>query len=71
MKNADENELKAIASPPKETHMYNVADFGDMSSIVESLTRTICDRVEQLNKDIKGKQKRRKGACWLLLLGLV
>ncbi|XP_062385579.1 collagen alpha-1(XIV) chain isoform X1 [Sardina pilchardus] len=55
VKNADENELKAIASAPQETHVYNVADFSDMSSIVESLTRTICDRVEQLNKDLKGE----------------
>lgn len=55
VKNADENELKAIASPPQDTHVYNVADFSDMSSIVEGLTRIICDRVEQLNKDLKGK----------------
>ncbi|XP_063041609.1 collagen alpha-1(XIV) chain-like [Engraulis encrasicolus] len=52
VKNADENELKAIASPPQETHVYNVADFSDMNSIVEGLTRVICDRVEQLNKAI-------------------
>uniref|UniRef100_A0AAY4BGA7 Collagen alpha-1(XIV) chain n=1 Tax=Denticeps clupeoides TaxID=299321 RepID=A0AAY4BGA7_9TELE len=44
VKNADENELKAIASPPEETHVYNVADFSDMSGIVEGLTRNVCDR---------------------------
>uniref|UniRef100_A0AAR2IQJ1 Collagen, type XIV, alpha 1b n=1 Tax=Pygocentrus nattereri TaxID=42514 RepID=A0AAR2IQJ1_PYGNA len=54
VKNADENELKAIASPPSETHVYNVADFSVMSSIVEGLTRTVCGRVEQLNKEIHG-----------------
>uniref|UniRef100_A0A8K9XAM1 Collagen, type XIV, alpha 1b n=1 Tax=Oncorhynchus mykiss TaxID=8022 RepID=A0A8K9XAM1_ONCMY len=27
VKNADEKELKAIGSPPEETHVYNVADF--------------------------------------------
>ena len=54
MKNADENELKAIASPPEETHVYNVADFSVMSDIVEGLTKTICDRVDQLDKQIKG-----------------
>uniref|UniRef100_A0A8B9H4I2 Collagen, type XIV, alpha 1b n=1 Tax=Astyanax mexicanus TaxID=7994 RepID=A0A8B9H4I2_ASTMX len=53
VKNADENELKAIASPPEETHVYNVADFSVMSSIVEGLTRTVCGRVEQLNREIK------------------
>ncbi|KAM8841502.1 collagen alpha-1(XIV) chain isoform 2-T2 [Spinachia spinachia] len=53
VKNADENELKAIASPPEETHVYNVADFSVMSDIVESLTKTVCERVEQLDKQIK------------------
>uniref|UniRef100_A0A3B3YGM7 Collagen, type XIV, alpha 1b n=1 Tax=Poecilia mexicana TaxID=48701 RepID=A0A3B3YGM7_9TELE len=53
VKNADENELKAIASPPEETHVYNVADFSVMSDIVEGLTKTVCDRVEQLDKKIK------------------
>ncbi|XP_041665058.1 collagen alpha-1(XIV) chain-like isoform X1 [Cheilinus undulatus] len=54
VKNADENELKAIASPPEETHVYNVADFSVMSSIVEGLTKTVCERVDQLDKQIKG-----------------
>nr|XP_046274514.1 collagen alpha-1(XIV) chain isoform X1 [Scatophagus argus] len=54
VKNADENELKAIASPPEETHVYNVADFSVMSDIVEGLTTTICDRVEKLDKQLKG-----------------
>ncbi|MEQ2276105.1 hypothetical protein XENORESO_013866, partial [Xenotaenia resolanae] len=55
VKNADENELKAIASPPEETHVYNVADFSVMSDIVESLTKALCDRVDQLDKKIKGE----------------
>ncbi|XP_024865789.1 collagen alpha-1(XIV) chain isoform X3 [Kryptolebias marmoratus] len=54
VKNADKNELKAIASPPEETHVYNVADFSVMSDIVEGLTKTVCDRVDQLDKQIKG-----------------
>ncbi|KAM3858555.1 collagen alpha-1(XIV) chain [Diretmus argenteus] len=54
VKNADENELKAIASPPEETHVYNVADFSVMNDIVDGLTRTICERVEQLDKVLKG-----------------
>uniref|UniRef100_A0A671TQ80 Collagen type XIV alpha 1 chain n=1 Tax=Sparus aurata TaxID=8175 RepID=A0A671TQ80_SPAAU len=53
VKNADENELKAIASPPEETHVYNVADFSVMSDIVEGLTKTVCDRVDKLDKEIK------------------
>lgn len=55
VKNADVNELKVIASEPHHTHTYNVADFSIMNTIVESLTRTVCDGVEQQDKDIKGK----------------
>ncbi|XP_062856462.1 collagen alpha-1(XIV) chain [Trichomycterus rosablanca] len=55
VKNADENELRTIASSPVETHVYNVADFSVMSSIVEGLTRIVCGRVEQLEKEIKGE----------------
>ncbi len=53
VKNADENELKAIASEPEDTHVYNVADFSIMSTIVDGLTRKVCDRVAQQDKDIK------------------
>lgn len=53
VKNADENELHSIASEPDEGHVYNVADFSVMSSIVEGLTRTVCEQVEQQDKDIK------------------
>lgn len=55
VKNADENELRVIASEPHETHTYNVADFSIMNTIVESLTRTVCDGVEQQDKEIKSK----------------
>ncbi|XP_068179724.1 collagen alpha-1(XIV) chain-like [Antennarius striatus] len=56
VKNADENELHSIASEPNNTHVYNVADFNIMSSIVEGLTRTVCEQVEQQDKEIKQKQ---------------
>ncbi|XP_069549336.1 collagen alpha-1(XIV) chain [Brachyistius frenatus] len=56
VKNADENELRSIASEPDDTHVYNVADFNIMSSIVEGLTRTVCEQVEQQDKDIKHYQ---------------
>lgn len=54
MKNADESELKAIASPPEDTHVYNVEDFDVMNSIVNGLTKTICERVETLHKQLRG-----------------
>ncbi|XP_061572452.1 collagen alpha-1(XIV) chain [Cololabis saira] len=53
VKNADENELRSIASQPDDTHVFNVADFSIMSSILEGLTRTVCEQVEQQDKDIK------------------
>lgn len=55
VKNADENELKEIASEPDSTHVYNVADFSFMNSIVEGLTKTVCSRVEEQEKEIKGR----------------
>uniref|UniRef100_A0A8C4NME6 Collagen type XII alpha 1 chain n=1 Tax=Eptatretus burgeri TaxID=7764 RepID=A0A8C4NME6_EPTBU len=45
VKNADENELKLIASEPLEDHIYIVADFSGMSSIVGSLTQMLYTRV--------------------------
>uniref|UniRef100_A0A8C2XBB3 Collagen type XIV alpha 1 chain n=1 Tax=Cyclopterus lumpus TaxID=8103 RepID=A0A8C2XBB3_CYCLU len=53
VKNADENELLSIASEPDNTHVYNVADFNVMSSIVQGLTKIVCEQVEQQDKDIK------------------
>lgn len=54
VKNADEQELKAIASSPEDTHVYNVAEFDVMADIVDVLTKTICERMEALYKQIKG-----------------
>uniref|UniRef100_UPI00398F5510 collagen alpha-1(XIV) chain isoform X2 n=1 Tax=Pristiophorus japonicus TaxID=55135 RepID=UPI00398F5510 len=53
VKNADVNELKAIASEPDDTHVYNVADFNIMNTIIEGLTKTVCSRVEEQDKEIK------------------
>ncbi|XP_053322194.1 collagen alpha-1(XIV) chain [Spea bombifrons] len=54
VKNADLNELKEIASEPDSTHVYNVADFNVMDSIVNGLTKTVCTRVEEQESEIKG-----------------
>ncbi|KAK2503373.1 hypothetical protein MC885_021373 [Smutsia gigantea] len=53
VKNADENELQEIASEPDSTHVYNVAEFDLMHTVVESLTRTVCSRVEEQHREIK------------------
>lgn len=46
MKNADENELRSIASDPDEIHMYNVAEFQFLVTIVDDLTVNLCNSVK-------------------------
>lgn len=46
VKNADENELRAIASDPDEIHMYNVNDFSFLVDIVDDLTVNLCNSVK-------------------------
>ncbi|XP_018587679.1 collagen alpha-1(XII) chain isoform X1 [Scleropages formosus] len=46
IKNADENELRTIASDPDEVHMYNVADFSFLLDIVDDLTVNLCNSVK-------------------------
>lgn len=46
MKNADENELRTIASEPEVIHMYNVADFSFLLDIVDNLTDNLCNSVK-------------------------
>lgn len=46
VKNADENELRSIASDPDEIHMYNVNDFSFMLDIVDDLTENLCNSVK-------------------------
>ncbi|KAJ8270951.1 hypothetical protein GJAV_G00121090 [Gymnothorax javanicus] len=46
VKNADEYELRFIASDPDEIHMYNVKDFSFLLGIVDSLTKNLCNSVK-------------------------
>ncbi|XP_014895004.1 collagen alpha-1(XII) chain [Poecilia latipinna] len=46
VKNADENELRSIASDPDEIHMYNVADFRFLQDIVDDLSSNLCNSVK-------------------------
>uniref|UniRef100_A0A3B4UBU8 Collagen alpha-1(XII) chain n=1 Tax=Seriola dumerili TaxID=41447 RepID=A0A3B4UBU8_SERDU len=46
VKNADENELRSIASDPDDIHMYNVADFSFLLDIVDNLTDNLCNSVK-------------------------
>uniref|UniRef100_A0A672IPW9 Collagen, type XII, alpha 1a n=1 Tax=Salarias fasciatus TaxID=181472 RepID=A0A672IPW9_SALFA len=46
VKNADENELRSIATDPDEIHMYNVADFSFLLDIVDRVTDNLCNSVK-------------------------
>uniref|UniRef100_A0A3Q2XKM7 Collagen, type XIV, alpha 1b n=1 Tax=Hippocampus comes TaxID=109280 RepID=A0A3Q2XKM7_HIPCM len=46
VKNADENELRSIASDPDEIHMYNVNDFKFLLDIVDDLSVNLCNSVK-------------------------
>ncbi|CAL1574935.1 unnamed protein product [Knipowitschia caucasica] len=46
VKNADESELRSIATDPDEIHMYNVADFSFLLDIVDGLTENLCNSVK-------------------------
>ncbi|XP_029984108.1 LOW QUALITY PROTEIN: collagen alpha-1(XII) chain-like [Sphaeramia orbicularis] len=46
VKNADENELRSIASDPDDIHMYNVNDFQFLLDIVDDLTVNLCNSVK-------------------------
>uniref|UniRef100_A0A7N8YCC1 Collagen alpha-1(XII) chain n=1 Tax=Mastacembelus armatus TaxID=205130 RepID=A0A7N8YCC1_9TELE len=46
VKNADENELRSIASDPDEIHMYNVNDFKFLLDIVDDLSENLCNSVK-------------------------
>ncbi|XP_076129262.1 collagen alpha-1(XII) chain isoform X2 [Alosa pseudoharengus] len=46
VKNADEGELRTIASDPEDIHMYNVNDFTFLLDIVDDLTINLCNSVK-------------------------
>ncbi|XP_028250570.1 collagen alpha-1(XII) chain isoform X2 [Parambassis ranga] len=46
VKNADENELRSIATDPDEIHMYNVADFSFLLDIVDNVADNLCNSVK-------------------------
>uniref|UniRef100_A0A8C6JBX7 Uncharacterized protein n=1 Tax=Melopsittacus undulatus TaxID=13146 RepID=A0A8C6JBX7_MELUD len=47
VKNADEAELRQVASEPLELTVYNVLDFPLLSSLVGKLTRVLCTRIRE------------------------
>ncbi|NXH50954.1 COKA1 protein, partial [Dicaeum eximium] len=47
VKNADEAELRQVASEPLELTVYNVLDFPLLGSLVGKLTRVLCTRIKE------------------------
>ncbi|NWS37142.1 COKA1 protein, partial [Probosciger aterrimus] len=47
VKNADEAELRQVASEPLELTVYNVLDFPLLSSLVGKLTQVLCTRIRE------------------------
>ncbi|XP_066558755.1 collagen alpha-1(XX) chain [Amia ocellicauda] len=50
VKNADEAELKQIASKPIELSVFNVNDFPLLSRLVDRLSRILCGKIEDKSK---------------------
>ncbi|XP_029467674.1 collagen alpha-1(XX) chain [Rhinatrema bivittatum] len=50
VKNADEAELRLIASDPPELTVYNVLDFPLLTSLLSRLTRALCARLKERSK---------------------
>ncbi|CAI9576368.1 unnamed protein product [Staurois parvus] len=46
IKNADENELKEIATDPDDVYVFNVQDFNLLTNIVDPLTNNLCNSVK-------------------------
>lgn len=46
VKNADEAELRLVASEPVDLNVYNVNDFPLLSKLVARLVHLLCGRIE-------------------------
>ncbi len=58
VKNADEAELRQVASEPVDLNVYNVNDFPLLSKLVARLVHILCGRVED-----RGISKRNLPVC--------
>lgn len=47
VKNADEAELRQVASEPVDLNVYNVNDFPLLSKLVARLVHILCGRIEE------------------------
>lgn len=49
VKNADEAELRQVASEPVDLNVYNVNDFPLLSKLVARLVHILCGKIEDRN----------------------
>lgn len=66
VKNADEAELRQVASEPVDLNVYNVNDFPLLSKLVARLVHILCGRIEE-----RGISKRNLSVCQLFLFNLI
>ncbi|XP_062254853.1 collagen alpha-6(VI) chain isoform X1 [Platichthys flesus] len=52
IKEADEEQLKEIASEPHSQHVYSVSDFTALQEISQSIVQTLCTTVEEAKRQL-------------------
>ncbi|XP_076592743.1 collagen alpha-6(VI) chain [Chaetodon auriga] len=52
IKDADEDQLKEIASEPHSQHVYSVSDFAALQGISQSIVQTLCTTVEEVKRQL-------------------
>lgn len=52
IKEADEDQLREIASEPHSQHVYSVSDFAALQGISQSIVQTLCTTVEEVKRQL-------------------
>lgn len=52
IKDADKDELRDIASDPKDQHVYSVSNFAALQGISQSIVQTLCTTVEEAKRQL-------------------
>ncbi|XP_019719267.1 collagen alpha-6(VI) chain isoform X3 [Hippocampus comes] len=52
IKDADEDQLREIASEPHSQHVYSVSDFAALQGISQSIAQTLCTTVEEVKRQL-------------------
>uniref|UniRef100_UPI00398F75D5 collagen alpha-1(XIV) chain-like n=1 Tax=Pristiophorus japonicus TaxID=55135 RepID=UPI00398F75D5 len=65
VKNADEAELKQIASDPLELHVHNVLEFSLLDSLSDRLTKILCGQMKAKATKVENEHDKPDGAIAL------